>query len=334
LKVFTLDNTFGYNPGRAGLSFSLADKLAIATRFDQLGIDYIEAGSPAANGNILEFFSRLRSNRTLVHARLVASVRLNAIQKADPEDTEIKAVFEAAPRAAVIAGRYSQGAAAEDYCRKVSTVVRLLKARGLEVIFRSEDFFHEYQRDSMAALLILEAAKAAGADVLCLRDTSGVGTPQLVHELSAEVRKRFDGILGICAHDDSELALANTLEAVGQGFEHVEGSTNSYGSLRGLADLCAIISILERKMGHTTIGVNALEQMGGVAEALVNAESAALDKRMRPDSAHEPQIGESVLQTSIRGCSKACSKVTGAHWWNRWRRSKRKGSICAPQAGA
>jgi 2-isopropylmalate synthase len=73
-----------------------------------------------------------------------------------------------------------------------------------------------------------------------------------------EVRKRFEGILGIRAHDDSDLALANTLEAVEQGFTPVEGSINAYGARRGLANLCSIISAVERKLAHTTIGPDKL----------------------------------------------------------------------------
>jgi len=176
--------------------------------------------------------------------------------------------------------------------------VRLLKARGLEVIFRDEDFFHGYCGNSHAALLTLEAAKSAGADVLCLRDSTGADVPQLVREVSIEVRKRFEGTLGICAHDDSELALANTLEAVEQGFTHVEGSLNAYGSRRGLANLCSIISSLEHRLGHTTIGMQNLDDMSAAARAMAEAEAAALGRRMRTGAENPPRSGETVLQAA------------------------------------
>jgi hypothetical protein len=51
-------------------------------------------------------------------------------------------------------------------------------------LFRDEDFFRSYLSTSLFALHMLEAAKSAGADVLCLGDSSGAGSPQLVREIS------------------------------------------------------------------------------------------------------------------------------------------------------
>jgi 2-isopropylmalate synthase len=173
--------------------------------------------------------------------------------------------------------------------------VRFLKAHALEAIFRDEDFFQCYCTDPTFALRTLEAAKSAGADVLCLRDSTGAGLPQLVREAAIEVRKRFEGRLGICAHDDNDLALANTLEAVEQGFTHVEGSMDAYGSRRGLANLCAIISSLEHKLGHTTIGLHQLEEMAELARLMGEASSSAFGRRVRVGVAQMTTSGETIL---------------------------------------
>jgi len=129
---------------------------------------------------------------------------------------------------------------------------------------------------------MLEAAKAAGADVLCLCD-SGSSLPHLVREVCLEVRKRFDGVLGIRAHDDRELACANTLEAVEQGFTHIEGSLNAYGRRSGAANLCSIINNLEYKLGHTVIGSDNLEAMPGVARFLADAGMPVPRRQPAPD---------------------------------------------------
>ena len=68
------------------------------------------------------------------------------------------------------------------------------------------------------------------------------------------MRKNFDGMLGIHTHNDSELAVANSLAAIEQGFAHVQGCMNGYGERCGNANLTSIIANLELKMGHTTIG--------------------------------------------------------------------------------
>jgi hypothetical protein len=125
--------------------------------------------------------------------------------------------------------------------------------------------------DPPVALNLLEAAKANGADVVCLCDSAGGSLPHVIREVCLEVRKRFEGVLGIRAHNDSGLAVANTLEAVEQGFTHVEGSISAYGSCGGNADLCSIIANLEYKLGHTVVGRDNLEGMPGVARFIVGA---------------------------------------------------------------
>jgi 2-isopropylmalate synthase len=281
MRVFALDNTFGHNPGRAGLSFSLADRLAIVQELDCLGIDYAEMGSPGASASVRKFFGYARTEFHPAQLRLAASARLAVVRDGVERDEEIQAAVDSGAPAVIVEASCWQicEGCYEEYCRRIGEVVRFLKAHALEVIFRDEDFFQCYCSEPQFAWHTLEAAKSAGADVLCLRDSTGSGLPELVRETCAEVRKRFVGVLGICAHDDSDLALANTLEAVEQGFTHVEGSINAYGERRGLANLCSIVSNLERKLGHHVIGAERLGEMTRVARLVVEAGREALGRR-------------------------------------------------------
>jgi 2-isopropylmalate synthase len=300
MRLFALDNTLGYNPGRAGLAFSLADKLAIVHKLDGLGIHYVEAGCPGAGGSARKFFTHARSECHLAHARLVALARLDAVQDALERDDEMLAVIEAAvPVVALSANCWHAGPDGfEQYCRRIGEGVRFLKDREFEVIFRAEDFFDCFAAHPAFALHTLEAAKAAGANVLCLRDSSGNALPHVMREICIEVRKRFEGTLGICAHDDSDLAVANTLEAVEQGFTHIEGSINAYGPRRGLANLCSIISNLEHKLGHTVIGPQSRGEMAAAARLVAEANGAALDRRGRVKVVREPST-EQVLPALV-----------------------------------
>src|SRR6202008_1427102 len=110
----------------------------------------------------------------------------------------------------------------------------------------------------------LEAAKEAGADVLVLCDTNGGTVPSRLAEICADVRKRFDGVLGIHTHNDSDCAVANTLAAVEQGFAHVQGCMNGYGERCGNANLTSVIANLELKLAHTTIGREKLTALASV----------------------------------------------------------------------
>ena len=285
MRVSALDHSLGHDPERQELVFTADDRLAIARRLDRIGIDYIDGGSPAADRRAREFFERAHHECVLRHASLVASARMDAIRESLARDAGIQAVVDAATPAIALSSCYWHAGpiGLQEFCRRIAETVQYFKAKGPFVIFRADDFFDGFCTDPSFALHMLEAAKAAGADVLCLCDSSGGTLPHLVREVCLEVRKRFDGILGIRAHDDRDLACANTLEAVEQGFTHIEGSLNAYGRHAGAANLCSIINNLEYKLGHTVIGSDNLEAMPGVARFLADAGMPAPKRQLAPD---------------------------------------------------
>jgi 2-isopropylmalate synthase len=297
MKVFTLDNTFRHHAGRAALSFTLADRLAIVRALDDMGIDYAEMGCPGASASTRKFFDYARADSRLAHARLAGSARLEFVSARVEHDDELRFLLEAGTPTVILAGSgwHAGSIGTETYCLRIREAVAFLKQREREVIFRDEDFFRSYTANADFALRMLESAKEAGADILCLGDSSASGIPRLIGELAHEVRKRFDGVLGICAHDDSDLALANTLEAVEQGFTLVEGSMNAYGARRGLANLCSIISNLEHYMGHNTIGPHGMEEMPRAARLVADAMTNAFGRRGPMHPPHEPAAGTGLL---------------------------------------
>ncbi len=139
--------------------------------------------------------------------------------------------------------------------------MKYLKDHGREVVYDAEHFFDGYNANPEFALRTLEAAKKAGADVLCLCDTNGGNLTHRIVEVVAEVRKRFDGVMGIHTHNDCDVAVANTIAAVEAGCTHVQGCINGYGERCGNANIVSIIANLELKLGHTTIGPEKLQNL-------------------------------------------------------------------------
>src|SRR5262249_3360308 len=113
-------------------------------------------------------------------------------------------------------------------------------------------------------------------------DYNGGTLPARLVEIVSEVRKRFDGIIGIHPHNDSDVAVANAVSAVEAGATHVQGCMNGYGERCGNANLTSIIANLELKMGHTTIGKEKLPSLTATARFI--AELANLP--MRGDQAY------------------------------------------------
>ncbi|MEP7270762.1 MAG: alpha-isopropylmalate synthase regulatory domain-containing protein, partial [Acidobacteriota bacterium] len=94
----------------------------------------------------------------------------------------------------------------------------------------------------------------AGAETIILCDTNGGSLPEYVTEVVTLVRGRFPNArIGIHAHNDSELAVANTLAAVEAGALQVQGTVNGYGERCGNANLCSIIPNLELKMKRSCL---------------------------------------------------------------------------------
>lgn len=301
MKLSALDHTLGHSAEPRDLIFTADDRVAIARRLDQLGIDLIEGGAPATDCRAREFFERMRQDGNLKHARLVASVRIDAIREALGRDTGIQAVVDGlTPVIALEAcGWHAGPVGLHEYCRRIIETVRYFKAKGRTVIFRAEDFFQGYVTDPAFALRMLESAKVGGAEVLCLADSAEGALPHTVREVCLEVRKRFDGVLGIRAHDSHALAAANTLEAVEQGFTHVEGSVEASRRSES-ANLCSIIATLEYKLGHTVIGSENLAELPAAGRYVAEAGAAPTRPPVAPDAEAVLHSADSRLRRRLR----------------------------------
>jgi 2-isopropylmalate synthase len=295
MRIFTFDTTLRDGTQGESVSFSVDDKLVIAQKLDELGIDYIEGGWPGSNPKDKEFFSRAASDLKLAHAKLTAFGSTRFARNPVHQDRNVGALISAGTPCVSIFGkswdlhtRRALGITEEENLRLISETVRFLKEHGKEVVYDAEHFFDGYNSNPSFALRTLEAAQEAGADVLCLCDTNGGTVTGRLAEVAAEVRKRFDGVLGIHTHNDADVAVANTLAAVEQGFTHVQGCINGYGERCGNANLASIIANLELKLGHTTVGPEKLTGLSSVCRFI--AELANLP--LRND---QPFVGHSAF---------------------------------------
>jgi 2-isopropylmalate synthase len=294
MRVFTFDTTLRDGTQGENVSFSADDKVLIAHKLDDLGIDYIEGGWPGSNPKDKEFFLRAKDLK-LKHARLVAFGATRFARNPVEQDASVNALIESGTPVVSIFGKSwdlhvhrALGITEEENLAIITDTVRYLKAHGKEVVYDAEHFFDGYTASRDFALRTLEAAKKAGADVLVLCDTNGGTISSRLSQICADVRKNFEGVLGIHTHNDSDMAVANTLAAVEQGFAHVQGCMNGYGERCGNANIVSIIANLELKMGHTTIGRENLSQLTSTARFV--AELANLPLR-----GDQPFVGNSAF---------------------------------------
>ena len=294
MKIFTFDTTLRDGTQGESVSLSVDDKLVIAQKLDELGIDYIEGGWPGSNPKDKDFFEQAR-HLELHHARLTAFGSTRFARNKIEEDRNVTALVEAGTPVVSIFGKTwdlhvhrALGISLEQNLELISETVKYLKDHGKEVVYDAEHFFDGYQANPDYALQTLQAAHRAGADVLCLCDTNGGTVTARLVEIVAEVRRRFDGVIGIHTHNDSDLAVANSIAAVEAGATHVQGCMNGYGERCGNATLASIIANLELKLGHTTVGPEKLQSLASVCRFI--AEVANLP--LRND---QPFVGKSAF---------------------------------------
>jgi len=282
MKIFTFDTTLRDGTQGESVSFSVDDKLAVAQKLDDLGIDYIEGGWPGSNPKDKEFFARA-GELNLKHARLAAFGSTRFARNPVEEDRNVRALVEAGTPVVSIFGKTwdlhverALGISLAENLKLISETVKFLKDHGKEVVYDAEHFFDGYAANPDYALETLEAAHQAGADVLCLCDTNGGTVTGRLAEMVAEVRKRFSGIIGIHTHNDSDLAVANAVAAVEAGATHVQGCINGYGERCGNANLASVMAILELKLGHTTVGPERLTSLASACRFIAELANLPL----------------------------------------------------------
>ncbi len=264
------DGTQGEN-----VSLSVADKLKITRLLDDLGVAYIEGGWPGSNPKDAAYFERVRG-LDLKHAKITAFGMTCRVGSAPDDDDNIRALINAQTPVVTVVGKTSLlhvrdviRATPEENLRLIRESLAYLKAQGREVIYDAEHFFDGYKLDAAYTLQTLQAALDGGAEMLVLCDTNGGSLPWEIESVVATVRDAFPGArLGIHTHNDSELAVANTLAAVRQGAVQVQGTINGYGERCGNANLCSIVPDLELKMGYQCLPEGSLASLTHVAHTV------------------------------------------------------------------
>lgn len=270
--VRLFDTTLRDGTQGEGISISVDDKLKVAETLDWLGINYIEGGWPGSNPKDELFFSRARKELKFKQAKLVAfSSTRRKDQKARQDENILKLVSAGTPVVCIFGKSWDAHvthalrATLDENLEIIRDTVSFLKSKKKEVIYDAEHFFDGFKANPEYALATLQAAADAGADNLTLCDTNGGCLPNDISSMVKEVKRHLPGVpLGIHVHNDSHCAVANSLAAVAEGVELVQGCLNGYGERTGNANLSSIIANMKLKMGINCITD---EQLRGLSEA-------------------------------------------------------------------
>lgn len=293
-RIEIYDTTLRDGTQREGISLSCDDKIRIAECLDALGVAYIEGGWPGSNPKDAEFFERAKQ-MSWQNARIAAFGSTRRADSSAEEDPNLHALLAAETAVCTLVGKSSKLHVLEVLCtsleenlKMIGESVAFLKSRDKEVIYDAEHFFDAYKAEPEYALATLRAAAQSGARLLVLCDTNGGTLPEEVYAIVSDVSAHLDTPLGIHTHNDSECAVANSLEGVRAGATHVQGTINGYGERCGNANLTSIIPNLELKLGYRALPEGNLTKLREIS--LFVSEIANL----QPDE-HMAYVGKSAF---------------------------------------
>lgn len=274
MAVTLYDTTLRDGSQQEGISLTVGDKLRIVSMLDSLGIDIIEGGWPSSNPKDRSFFVRVRE-LPLACSKISAfgSTRKASIHVED--DPQVRALIDAETPVVAIVGKSCLQQVKrvlrvrpDENLRMIHDTVRYLVDRGRQVVFDAEHFFDGYRFDPGYAVETAVAAWEAGCATVVLCDTNGGTLPWDVYAIVVALRGMLPVSLGIHAHNDAEMAVANTLAAVRAGVDQVQGTINGYGERCGNANLCSLLPALQLKLRAVDLGGKRLEALRDVAESV------------------------------------------------------------------
>ncbi len=286
-RIFIYDTTLRDGAQRAGVNFSLPDKLKVAQKLDEFGIDYIEGGWPGSNPKDIEFFERARS-LSLRRAKITAFGSTRRAGIAPEDDANLRQLVAAGAQVATIFGKSwllhvkdVLHTTPEENAAMIRDSVAFLKANLPEVIYDAEHFFDGYQDNPAYALETLSAAVTGGADWLVLCDTNGGSLPEEIFAITQAVRAEFAVPIGIHTHNDAELGVANALAAVRGGARQIQGTINGYGERTGNANLCSLLPNLALKLGYAVLdSPEKLQQLTWLSRTISELANLEHDERL------------------------------------------------------
>jgi 2-isopropylmalate synthase len=270
-RIEIYDTTLRDGTQGEGFNLSLQDKLLIAQRLDELGVDYIEGGFPLSNPKDAAFFRDI-AQLTLKSAKISAfgMTRRRGVKAED--DPGMRALLEAGTPVITLVGKTSPyqvekvlSVSLEENLVMIADSVKLMRQAGRQVVYDAEHFFDAFRANPEYAIRTLLAAQEAGASVLVLCDTNGGSMPEFITQATAAVCRETGVKVGIHTHNDGGVAVANALAAINAGAGHAQGTINGVGERCGNMDLIPLVANLQLKYGLDCLRPGTLQHLTEVS---------------------------------------------------------------------
>jgi 2-isopropylmalate synthase len=296
--LYFYDTTLRDGAQTRGVDFSLQDKINFCYKLDSLKIDYIEAGWPGANPIDTAFFKDLPK---INHAKIVAFGMLAKKNQDNEPDDLFKTVIHCSAKTICLVGKtydyhvtLALNISLEDNLKNLKFSFDYAVKTNKEILFDAEHFFDGFKANPDYSLECLRVVQEAGVKTIILCDTNGGTMPDEIFNITTIITEKFPNIIiGIHCHNDSELAVANSLRAIGAGVRHIQGTINGLGERCGNTNLCSVIAnVLLKKPFcddyQTSIGLDSLKFLSDISHYLT-------DMLNQPLAFNLPYVGQNAF---------------------------------------
>ncbi len=291
-KVYIYDTTLRDGTQGEDIAFTVEDKLRLSEQLDQLGASYIEGGWPGSNPRDLAFFeaakklklknARITAFGSTCHPNMKPAAYFKPLISAE---TEVITIFG---KSWLLHVKKALRISQQQNLDLINSSVRYLKKRSSEVIYDAEHFFDGFKDNPEYAIKSLIAAEQGGADWLVLCDTNGGLMPHEIADIFKELKQHVSIPLGIHCHNDAEVGVANSIEAVRLGARQVHGTINGIGERCGNANLISIIPNLQLKMGYRCIQNSQLKKLSTMSRLVDELSN-------QQPRGNQPYVGQSAF---------------------------------------
>lgn len=247
-KVEIFDTTLRDGEQVPGCKLNTEQKMAIAEKLDELGVDIIEAGFPISSPGDFHSVSEI--------SKLIKNAKVCGLTRANQKDIEVAAEalkFAKRPRIHTGIGtsdshiKYKFNSNREDIIERAVQAVKYAKSFVEDVEFYAED---AGRTDNDFLARVCEEAIKAGATVLNIPDTTGYCLPEEYGEKIKYLKENVKGIekavLSCHCHNDLGLATANSISGVINGARQIECTINGLGERAGNTALEEVVMILKQ----------------------------------------------------------------------------------------
>jgi isopropylmalate/homocitrate/citramalate synthase len=265
-RVSIHDATLRDGEQTPGVVMSVADKIAIAEKMSEIGVERIEAGMPAVSEQDFDAIKQI--------SRLGLSSRIYTFARAINADID-KAV-ECGCHGVIIEVPigypklvYQFKWTWEDVLRKSVPVIQYAKSRGLHVVYFPYDTTRAREEDLKNVLTRI--VQDAPPDAVGVVDTMGCALPQAIKHMVRLVKSWTNLPVEVHTHNDFGMAVATELAGVEAGAEVVHSCSNGLGERTGNAALEELMVALHVLYGYQTqYDLGKLPELGALVSRVSN----------------------------------------------------------------